>query len=161
MVDDDARYRLDLVRHKKHVMLPAELMTSSQVPVRGDHHAGLPLDGLHHKRNYVLAVLPQSSLQGGNIVVGDPHEPGEQRAETAVAGGIVAHGYGRGGAPVETAVAADLMGVGGEHRECKERRRKNDTHDDGFVVWDVLLGVAPFAGEFDGSFDCLSSGVHG
>lgn len=139
---------LDLVRDQEDVVLLAELGDLLEVAGVGDHDTGLTLDGLDQESGDVLAVVLEDVLEVLDVVVAngaaslgaDGADVGEVRAESETCVGIGRHGNDSNGASVEVFSAG-----------------KNN----GIAFRDVLLEVAPLAGELDGGLDGLGTSVHG
>ena len=83
---------LDLVEDQADAGLVAELAQPGQVPVVGDVHAALALDGLDHDAR---GVAVDGALQRAEIVEGDVLEAARQRLEPVVV--LLLRGGGDGG----------------------------------------------------------------
>lgn len=139
---------LDLVGDQEDVVLLAELGDLLEVAIVGDHDTSLTLNGLDQEGADVLAVVLEDVLEVLDVVVADGAaglgadgaNVGEVRTESETCVGVGRHGNDSDSASVEVLSAGE---------------------NDGLALGDVLLKVAPLAGELDGSLDGLGTGVHG
>ncbi len=131
-----AETRLDLVGDEGDPALPADLGRPGQIAVRGNHHAALALDRLHHEAD---GVLGDGRLEGVHVAVG--HE-------------LEARGEGPEALPVLV-----LRG------EADDRRRPAvevpfADDDLGPVRGHALRPIAPLPDRLDGGLHRLGARVH-
>ena len=141
--------RLDLIGDKENVMLPAEVITLTQIPLVGDDHASLPLYRFQQETDYVRIV--QCLFQFGHIIILHFDKTRRIRPEVRIRTGIGTHRNDRDRPSVKVLAADDdlrmfrgypLHPVSPAPRQLQSRfdRLGSGVHRQQFVIPEELAG---------------------
>ena len=128
---------LDLIGDKEYMMLPAQLIASTQISVVGNNHTGLPLYRFQQEADHV--GIFQSLFQLRHIIILYFDKTGRIGSEVCVRTGVRTHGYDRDGTSVEVLAANDDLSPFGSN---------------------PFYPVSPATCQFQSGFDRFGTGIH-